>query len=358
MIKRTQIALAVMAIACLPVFPSASSGADGWPWPVSGEVITAYKNGNDPYAAGQHRGIDIASPVGTKVRSSVGGSVSYAGRLPDGGITVTVRSGDGQYLVSYLHLSELAVKRGESISTGGIVGKVGTTGERSAAEPHLHLSVRLASSGAYVDPLPLLGPRAVAKPPAGDSPAEAKPVEHAAPQAQTNTEAHARTEARAQSTPREHRAHRQARHRVRSRSTNPQTVHAPASGDSVSALQTGRAEDSARESHASGGNGRVAPPPVRSESPADVNLETPGHETSAIDAAERSADTGDGGGPPHLTAVLFLVVAGAIALAVRRRKSGRDEFSPPPLAHRTDLLDDAPRTDSEVVELKAFHQRA
>ena len=38
-----------------------------WIWPVRGEVITPYRNGSDPYAAGQHRGIDIAAAVGTQV---------------------------------------------------------------------------------------------------------------------------------------------------------------------------------------------------------------------------------------------------------------------------------------------------
>ncbi len=36
--------------------------AAAWTWPVSGEVITPYRNGTDPYASGQHRGIDIAAP--------------------------------------------------------------------------------------------------------------------------------------------------------------------------------------------------------------------------------------------------------------------------------------------------------
>ena len=45
----------------------------GWTWPVDGEVITPYRNGSDPYAPGQHRGIDIAAPVGTAVRAAAAG---------------------------------------------------------------------------------------------------------------------------------------------------------------------------------------------------------------------------------------------------------------------------------------------
>src|SRR3954463_14002556 len=109
-----RIGLTALLAAALAAPPAAAEGG-GWDWPVAGEVITAYKNGNDPYAAGQHRGIAIAAAVGTPVRSSVAGSVAYAGRLPDGGITATVKSNEGRYLVSYLHMNDLAVKRGESI---------------------------------------------------------------------------------------------------------------------------------------------------------------------------------------------------------------------------------------------------
>ena len=53
-----------LLIAAALAAPAPASAA--WVWPVSGEVITPYRNGTDPYATGQHRGIDIAAPVGTK----------------------------------------------------------------------------------------------------------------------------------------------------------------------------------------------------------------------------------------------------------------------------------------------------
>jgi hypothetical protein len=129
-----------------------------WLWPVSGEVITPYRNGSDPYAGGQHRGIDIAAAVGTPVVASAAGEVRFAGTAGSSGLTVSVRTGDG-FDTSYLHLSSLAVRAGEHVSGGERLGAVGTTGERSAAAPHLHFGVREAGTRhASLDPLSLLPP--------------------------------------------------------------------------------------------------------------------------------------------------------------------------------------------------------
>jgi hypothetical protein len=135
-----------------------------WLWPVRGEVITQYRNGSDPYAGGQHRGIDIAAPAGTPVVAAAGGEVRFAGTAGSSGLTVSVRTGDG-YDTSYLHLSSIAVRAGTHVSGGERLGAVGTTGERSATAPHLHFGVREAGSRyAYVDPLSLLPPAAAPPP--------------------------------------------------------------------------------------------------------------------------------------------------------------------------------------------------
>jgi Peptidase family M23 len=163
-----------------------------WLWPVRGEVITQYRNGSDPYAGGQHRGIDIAAAVGTPVVAAAGGEVRFAGTAGSSGLTVSVRTGDG-YDTSYLHLSSIAVRAGAHVSGGERLGAVGTTGERSATAPHLHFGVREAGSRyAYVDPLSLLPPAAVPPPqhpapspapaPLGPSPApRAAPAPRPAP---------------------------------------------------------------------------------------------------------------------------------------------------------------------------------
>jgi hypothetical protein len=136
-------------------------------------VITQYRNGSDPYAGGQHRGIDIGAAVGTPVVAAAGGEVRFAGTAGSSGLTVSVRTGDG-YDTSYLHLSSIAVRAGARVAGGERLGAVGTTGERSAAPPHLHFGVREAGTRyAYIDPLSLLPPAAALPPSDAPKPAPA-----------------------------------------------------------------------------------------------------------------------------------------------------------------------------------------
>jgi hypothetical protein len=136
-----------------------ASAAGSWSWPVRGDVITAYRNGPDPYARGQHRGIDIAAPVGRAVSAPVPGRVTFAGTVGSSGLTVALRTADGRWDTSYLHLSSVVVHKGDSVRAGARLGAVGTTGRRSAAQPHLHFGVREAGSRhAYHDPMSFLAP--------------------------------------------------------------------------------------------------------------------------------------------------------------------------------------------------------
>lgn len=164
--------------------PAAAAG--DWAWPVRGDVISPYRNGADPYATGQHRGIDIAAPVGRTVAAPTGGRVTFAGTAGSSGLTVSVRTTDGRWDTSYLHLSSVAVREGESVGRGERLGAVGTSGRRSAEASHLHFGVREAGSRhAYRDPLgflaPLAGPGASPGPLLAPVPAPARPRPGSAP---------------------------------------------------------------------------------------------------------------------------------------------------------------------------------
>ena len=164
-----------LVLTFIAFFALAAPARAAWVWPVDGDVITPYRNGSDPYASGQHRGIDIGAAVGTAVVAAAGGEVRFAGTAGSSGLTVSVRTGDG-YDTSYLHLSSLAVRAGARVSAGERIGAVGMTGTRSAAAPHLHFGVRAAGTRhAYRDPLAFLPPPAATNapepPPAAPAPA-------------------------------------------------------------------------------------------------------------------------------------------------------------------------------------------
>jgi murein DD-endopeptidase MepM/ murein hydrolase activator NlpD len=126
----------------------------------------------DRFARGQHRGIDLAAPLGAPVRAACGGRVRFAGSVPGGGLTVSV--GCGRLVATYQHLGAIAVRRGQPLLPGVAVGTVGRSGRPRGTRPHLHLGAHEAASGRYVDPLMLLGPGPRAAPPV--APAPRRPV--------------------------------------------------------------------------------------------------------------------------------------------------------------------------------------
>jgi peptidase M23-like protein len=150
--------LAAGATAALALAAPPACTAAEWAWPVRGRVITSYSNDNThPYAGGMHRGIDIGAPVGTRVGAAGAGRVTYAGALGTSGLVVAVETSDRRYATSYLHLSRIAVAKGDEVGAGQELGEVGTSGRPASREPHLHFGVRLAGrKHFYVDPLTLL----------------------------------------------------------------------------------------------------------------------------------------------------------------------------------------------------------
>lgn len=98
-----------------------------------------------------HSGLDFRSKAGTPVAAPATGVVTAAESLFFTGNTVVIDHGLGLYSL-LAHLSKFAVKTGDCVRRGQIVGFVGATGRVTG--PHLHWSVRL--NGARVDPLSLI----------------------------------------------------------------------------------------------------------------------------------------------------------------------------------------------------------
>jgi murein DD-endopeptidase MepM/ murein hydrolase activator NlpD len=95
-----------------------------------------------------HLGVDYAAPTGTPVHAAADGIVTAAGWMGGYGRTVTLRHANG-YETLYGHLSRIAVRRGQRLAQGALVGLVGATG--LATGPHL--DYRMSRQGRFVDPL-------------------------------------------------------------------------------------------------------------------------------------------------------------------------------------------------------------
>jgi murein DD-endopeptidase MepM/ murein hydrolase activator NlpD len=95
-----------------------------------------------------HLGVDYGAPTGTPVLASASGRVSFRGRDGGFGLLVKIRHPNG-YATSYAHLSGIDVKRGQQVSQGEQIGRVGATG--LATGPHLDYRVQ-DKSGRFINP--------------------------------------------------------------------------------------------------------------------------------------------------------------------------------------------------------------
>ncbi|MDR3284465.1 MAG: M23 family metallopeptidase [Treponema sp.] len=87
-----------------------------------------------------HRGIDLAAPVGTPVSACKAGVVAFTGYTGVYGNHIIV-SHAGNMKSLYAHLSEMAVKPGDGVKRGEVIGKVGVTGATTG--PHLHFEIQV-----------------------------------------------------------------------------------------------------------------------------------------------------------------------------------------------------------------------
>ena len=121
--------------------------AAGFTWPTSGQITSGF----GPRWGRMHQGLDIAAPTGRPITAAKSGTVIVAGWSGGYGQLVVIDHGGG-LATAYAHQSRIAVKTGDPVTQGGLVGFVGSTGHSTG--PHLHFEVRV--NGAAQDPLPYL----------------------------------------------------------------------------------------------------------------------------------------------------------------------------------------------------------
>lgn len=109
-------------------------------WPVRGYLSAGFGNRLDPFTGQKdfHAGIDISTPIGTRVFAPADGVV----------LSTTVQGGYGNALIidhgygvvtRYGHLDAYAVHPGQRVRRGDLIAFVGNTGRSTG--PHLHYEV-------------------------------------------------------------------------------------------------------------------------------------------------------------------------------------------------------------------------
>jgi len=99
-----------------------------------------------------HPGIDINGKTGDPIRAPADGVVAAAGWI-DGYGNCTILDHGSALGTLYGHQSLIAVKEGDVVKRGQVIGFVGSTGYSTG--PHLHWEVRVL--GQVVDPAPFIG---------------------------------------------------------------------------------------------------------------------------------------------------------------------------------------------------------
>lgn len=124
-----------------PTTPPPSSNKKTYSWPVKGKVTKGYSP-SDP-------SIVIAAPPSTAVKAAQSGTVIHAGDVTNYGNTVLVRHDDGK-LSLYGYNDTLLVKKGDTVSKGQVISRVGESG--NATSPSLIYELRNKDGKSYENP--------------------------------------------------------------------------------------------------------------------------------------------------------------------------------------------------------------
>lgn len=124
----------------------------GFIWPARGVLTSGFGR----RWGRMHKGIDIAGPVGTPIVAAADGIVISAGWNAGGyGNLVRIRHFDGT-ITLYAHNSKILVRRGDYVTQGQQIAKMGSTGFSTG--PHLHFEIH-PRGVRPMDPLAFLPPK-------------------------------------------------------------------------------------------------------------------------------------------------------------------------------------------------------
>lgn len=111
-------------------------------WPVRGYLSASFGNRQDPFTGLRdfHSGIDVSTPIGTRVQAPADGVVVFCGVKGGYGNALVIDHGYG-LVTRYAHLASFNARPGQRVRRGDVIAFVGNTGKSTA--PHLHYEVWL-----------------------------------------------------------------------------------------------------------------------------------------------------------------------------------------------------------------------
>ncbi|MCP5384864.1 MAG: M23 family metallopeptidase [Altererythrobacter sp.] len=117
--------------------------------PVPGAVSSRFGMRRHPILGYRrmHSGLDFRASHGTPIVAVTDGTISGAGRMGGCGNAVRVNHGGGLQ-TRYCHMSRIAVRSGQRVSRGQVIGYVGSTGLSTGA----HLHYEMYRNGRAIDP--------------------------------------------------------------------------------------------------------------------------------------------------------------------------------------------------------------
>ncbi|HEX6790722.1 MAG TPA: peptidoglycan DD-metalloendopeptidase family protein [Candidatus Krumholzibacteria bacterium] len=95
-----------------------------------------------------HRGVDFSARMGTPVMVTADGVVTFSGVWQTYGNVIEVSHGNG-FITRYAHLQRRLVQKGQRVTRGDVIGRVGSTGRSTFS--HLHYEIE--QGGERIDPL-------------------------------------------------------------------------------------------------------------------------------------------------------------------------------------------------------------
>ncbi len=122
--------------------------------PISGGTLSSGFGSRTAPTAGAssyHKGVDWATPIGTPVYASSGGTVVKAGWASGYGYVIYIDHPDGRQ-TRYAHLSKIQVSVGDTVKQGQQIALSGNSGVSTG--PHVHFEILI--NGTQVNPLSYL----------------------------------------------------------------------------------------------------------------------------------------------------------------------------------------------------------